>query len=467
MTMAINPPIIVGAEIYKEGQMSIAITQTIHVLQIIVQSVPIGTNLALLQLMWTILNGAFLQSRGAIFPALKATDFTAQESRRIWQAFRQGVWRINECVDQWRNYVLTEEEWQSHSYEGYRPVAVDWTAFWRFKLTGWTGKMFHNLAGRALRGVGFGIVCQVGQVAGYRMPLLRQIIRTSKEDRSEAKLKVDTLRWVKHHLDEGEVAVVDAGVEISDMQAIGLPRYVIRLARNCTGRRDYLPTYKGRGCRPKWGEKVRPLPRTHLENTLVATPPDKVETFQLEGRDIVAQGWVNLIPSRYKPKQAPETFNIWVFFDPLYDKPLVLGTNLHQATPVTLFCLYQERWPVEQVPLVAKQLLGLHRQFVFAPESCCRLPELALLLANVLTYLAAVLPPMPTGFWDRHPKKRLVVCGESCQARFFRKMPSLTPDFAKRRLLQLSCPRVWLLIDGKKRQLSCSHQFETVLQPIS
>ena len=231
--------------------MSIAITHTIHVLQIIVQAVPMGTNLALLQMMWTILNGSFLQSRGAIFPALKANGFTPQESRRIWQAFRHGVWRINECLAHWCEYVEAEGKWQSHEYEGYRPVAVDWTAFWRFKLKGWTGKMFHGLAGRALRGVGLGVVCQVGQIDGQRLPLLRQIIRTQKEDKSEATLKSDTLRWVRHHLGENEVAIVDAGVEISDMHAVGMPRYVIRLALNCTGRRNYLPEYKGRGCRPK------------------------------------------------------------------------------------------------------------------------------------------------------------------------------------------------------------------------
>lgn len=345
-------------------------------------------------------------------------------------------------------------------------MAVDWTAFWRFKLKGWTGKMFHSLVGRALCGIGFGVVCQVGQVAGQRIPLLRQIIRTSKEDRSEAKLKGDTLRWVKHHLDESEVAIVDAGVEISDMQAIGLPRYVIRMALNCTGRRDYLPDYKGRGCRPKWGEKVRPLPRTHLENVIAATPPDKVETIHLAGRDIAVQGWLDLIPSAYKPGQAPETFTIWVFFDPLYDKPLVLGINLKQVEPLTIFCLYQDRWPVEQIPLVVKQMLGLHRQFVFAPESCCHLPELALLLANILTYLVAVLPPMPTGFWDRHQKKHRDACVGSYRAHYFLKMLYQTPNFAKRRRLRAIYPRVWLLIDGKKRQFSCSHQFNTVFQPI-
>ena len=105
-----------------------------------------------------------------------------------------------------------------------------------------------------------------------------------------------------------------------------------------------------------------------------------------------------------KLTRSVETFSIWVFFDPLYTDPLVLGTNL-SLQPLSLFGLYQDRWPVEQVPLVAKQMLGLHRQFVFAPESCQRLPELAMLVGNLLSYLALVLPPMPTGFWDRCPQK--------------------------------------------------------------
>jgi hypothetical protein len=451
---------------YTEVKMSIAIAQTIHVLQLIVQTVPMGTNLALLQLMWTVLNGSFLQSRGAIFPALKANGFTPEESRRIWRAFRHGVWRINECIDHWRTYVLTEGQWQNHNYEGYHPVAVDWTAFWRFKLKGWAGKLYHTLVGRAMCGIGFGVVCHVGQVNGQRIPLLRQIIRTSQADRSEANLKKDTLRWVKHHLEGSEVAIIDAGVEISDMQTIMMPRYVIRLALNCTGRRDYLPPYKGRGCYPKWGEKVRPLPRTHSGNMIEATPPDKYETIDFEGRPIGVHGWSDLIPSTCKPGEAPATFTIWVFFDPLYDTPLVLGTNLTQAHPLTIFCLYQDRWPVEQIPLVAKQMLGLHRQFVFAPESCCRLPELALLLANILTYLAATLPPLPTGFWDRRPKKHQDVCVGFYLLQNFLKIPYLTLNFAKRHRLQLIYRKVWRLIVVKRHPLNGSHQLCTVSQPI-
>jgi hypothetical protein len=49
-------------------------------------------------------------------------------------------------------------------------------------------------------------------------------------------------------------------------------------------------------------------------------------------------------------------------------------------------------------------MIGLHRHFVSAPEACFRLPELSLLAGAILTYVAAVLPPFPTAFWDRSPK---------------------------------------------------------------
>jgi hypothetical protein len=59
---------------------------------------------------------------------------------------------------------------------------------------------------------------------------------------------------------------------------------------------------------------------------------------------------------------------------------------------------------VEQPPLAAKQMIGLHRQFVFASDSCFRLPELSLIAGAILTYAAAVMPPVPSGFWDRTPQ---------------------------------------------------------------
>ena len=96
--MAINQPIIVGAEIYRRAKCQSPSLKLYMFYRNNRKTVPVGTNLALLQLMWTMLNGSFYKVAGADFPALKANGFSAEESRRIWRAFRQGIWRINECT---------------------------------------------------------------------------------------------------------------------------------------------------------------------------------------------------------------------------------------------------------------------------------------------------------------------------------------------------------------------------------
>jgi hypothetical protein len=61
----------------------------------------------------------------------------------------------------------------------------------------------------------------------------------------------------------------------------------------------------------------------------------------------------------------------------------------------TLFQAGLERFVL---PLISKHMVGAQRQFVSAEESCYRLPELSLLAGSILTFLAATLPPIPTGF---------------------------------------------------------------------
>jgi hypothetical protein len=86
--------------------------------------------------------------------------------------------------------------------------------------------------------------------------------------------------------------------------------------------------------------------------------------------------------------------------DPRYQEPLVLVATL-PVSAHALWCLDRDRWPVEQVPLAAKQMVGAHRACVFSDESRYRLPELALLAGNVLAYVAATSAAVATGFWDR------------------------------------------------------------------
>jgi hypothetical protein len=427
--------------------MSTASYKTIQALEQVVKPLPVGTNLALLHLMWAMLRGAFLQGRGAVHTALSESGFSDGEIRRSWQALRYGTWDIRELITRWRHLVLSEKRWQTREYEGWRPLAVDITAFWRPQLNFWSNKFFHRLANRLVQGVGFGVITQIGEIDGQRLPLLKRIIRANPSGDGETELKATILRQVPLYLDEQEVFVHDAGVSIADVQDAGIPRFVIRLAVNCTGRRNHLPPKKKRGRPAEYGQLIRPLPRKRGDNHIPATAPDMTTNFQFQGRTIEVQSWTGLVRTGQKVSARNKTFTVWVFHDPLYKKPLVLGTNL-SAQAETIFRLYLDRWPVEQPPLVAKQMLGLHRQFVFAPVSCQRLPELALLTGNILTYLAATLPPIPTGFWDRHPKKRLGGFGGHYPRLLFPKLTHLMGDFEKSSLLQHIYPKELTLIAG-------------------
>lgn len=380
-----------------------AVEVTVHAMIFIVQTVPIGTNIGLVRLLWVMMNGSFLRSRGAVVPALSLNGFSIQEIGRSWSALRYGVWEINELLETWGLFVASQNCWRPRRYQRYRVVSVDITGFWRPKLEGWLGKHFHSLAQKALPAVVLGVMVTSGEVGGRRIPLLTCLVRCQPEMEKPA-FRRQLLAEAVRHAATDQVVVLDAEFCLSELQDTQVKSYVVRLAANATARRNQLPRYKGRGRPSEYGEKVRPLARTYKENSIPATPPDQTDQFQHEGRTIQVSIWHQLVTVDTKVADAVQTFSIYVYHDPLYKQPLVLATNLCNIAPETAYLIYRDRWPVEQPPLAAKQMVGLHRQFVFSPACCFRLPELALLAGAILTYVAAVVPPIPSGFWDRRPQ---------------------------------------------------------------
>jgi hypothetical protein len=378
-------------------------TEVMAALCAVTQSLPIGTNLALLQLLWMLLSGQLLPSRGALFPGLKAIGLSTAAVRRAWAAFRYGAWHIGTLLTLWQQYVTKQPHWQALQYEGYIPIAVDITPYWRPALKGCASKHYHPQAGKALQAVEFGLIGRVGQVNGQRVTLLSDILRGELTDASSASLASRLLKRVAAILTADEMAVLDAGFKVKAVQAAGISRFVVRGAKNLAARRNTLPPYTGRGRKPEYGVLVRPLARKRKGRTIAATPPDRVETWQADGLNLRAEHWYDLVTTDTKVNPHNVVFHVVAIYDPRFKKPWVLVTSL-KLSGHTLWRLYQARWPIEQVPLVAKQTLGGARQFVHAPESCRRLPELTLLGSTMLTYLAATLPATPTGFWDRKPK---------------------------------------------------------------
>lgn len=304
----------------------------------------------------------------------------------------------------WRGYVQGNAQWQVHRYEGYLPVVVDITAFWRPTLKNCPSKHFHPAARRALPAVIYGIIGEVGEMEGQRLALPRALIRVHPKNPSEARLWEEILKTVQKGLAADEIMVVDAGLKISDLQEGGIERYEIRLANNFTARRNFLPEHGGKGRKPKYGAIVRPLPRKYQGKTLAATIPDESATWHENGREIRAEIWRKLVLNKTVPSQKNQTFDVYALYDPAFEQPWLLATPV-KLTAESVRAIYKDRWPVEQIPLAAKQMLGAHRQFVHHQESIHRLPELALLAGSMVSVVAATLPPIPTGFWDRKPKR--------------------------------------------------------------
>lgn len=377
---------------------------TISVLNELLVGLPIGTNLALMHVFWALLSGQLLNSRGALFPGLKAIGLKDDAIRRAWTAVSKGVWQTALLIDLWRKHVEGLPEWKPHAYEGYKAVTADVTAFWRPTLKNCPSQHYHPAAGRALPAVIFGVVGRVGEINGQRLALPQAFERVHPKDPSELRLWDDVLKNIHKTLEADEIVVVDAGVKVRDLQTAGINRYVVRLANNFTARRNVIPEYCGVGRTPIYGELIRPLERKYKDKTLAATPPDETQSWDEAGRTLRAELWRNLVLPDCAPDPHNQIFDVYAIYDPSFATPWLLATPV-VLKPASVRAMYKDRWPVEQIPLSAKQMIGSHRQFVHADETIQRLPELALLAGSILSFLAATLPATPTGFWDRKPKR--------------------------------------------------------------
>ena len=373
-----------------------------RVLCALVAGVPLGTNWGLVLVLWMLLTGRLLATRGAVLPALTLLGLSPAGVRRSWAALGQGAWTAERLVANWGAWVEQDGAWEPHTIGGYHPVAGDTTGFWRPHLRGCPTQHYSAVAGKALPAIPVGILARVGRASGQRVGVPLALVRAPAGDPSpRAHDRALVQRAVALRTDD-EALVVDRAFGVALLQAEAVPAWTARLAKHFIARRATPPAYGGRGRPPTRGLVVRPLARERRGKRLPATPPDVVVTWEEDGRMLRAEQWTDLVlPDA--PAAAPR-FQVVAVHDPRYKTPLLVATPL-PLTPREVRDLYRDRWPVEQVPLTGKQLLGAVRQFVSAPETCQRLPELALLAGAVLNYLAATQEPIPTGFWDRQPRR--------------------------------------------------------------
>ncbi len=379
-----------------------AVYHVMTLLSLLVSPVPIGTNQGLLHLLWMMVSGRLLATRGAVVPGLDQLGLPPPQVRRAWAALGHGSWTSARLLGRWAAVVAQDQQWQPHIHDGYRPVAVDVTGFWRPRLATCATTHYDATAGKALPAIPVGLIARVGEVAGHRLGLPLALVRA---DPHAPRTGTHTRRLVQMAVAVAaadDVLVFDRGFPLALLHDVHLTAYVARLPKNFTARRAQPPAYAGRGRPPTRGVVVRPLARRRGGRLIPATPPDQVTSFIWSTRTIRAERWADLmLPAA--PSGSP-TCTVWAFHDPRYAQPLLVATAL-DVSAAAVYHIYRDRWPVEQLPLAAKQMIGAARQFVSAPETCQRLPELALVAGAVLSYAAATGAPVPTGFWDRQPAR--------------------------------------------------------------
>jgi hypothetical protein len=297
------------------------------------------------------------------------------------------------------------------------------------------------------------MLARIGTVGAQPLPLPLHLHRAAHEP-SEAVLQQSLLQEATTLLTPEEVLVVDGGFPLSQLLSIGVSHFVVRLPKNFTARRATLPAYRGCGRPPEYGEIVQPLARHYKELLLPATPPDREEPFLVDGSLVRVHYGHPLVLAEAKPG-AP-TFSCLVIHDLRYSEPLVLATPL-SASGAVIYALYRDRWPIEQWPLVDKQMLGAVRQFVFAPESRQRLPELALLASAILSSVAAGEPARPTGFWDRQARATAGRLRRALARVDFQELGVLPGSFRKKATKCEHLPKGVLGHRRRRRRAEASH----------
>lgn len=362
----------------------------------LVACLPIGTSLGIVHLLWAVLSGGLLPSRGAVFPALSQTGFSGTPARQAEAALRVGKWSVSRLLVRFGWLVHRERHAKPVVIGrlGYRPLLIDWVGFYRPRLHDCEGKHYSSEAGKSLPALEFGMVASVQQVNDRRIPQLLALNRTGD---TEA-----LLRLAKTKQAGKDVIVADRQVKMSHVEETEVHRFVIRGARNLSARTSDAPPPEAgkRGRKPTRGTLVRPTARKYGGRTLAATPPDREEQFTHHGRPLQVKWFERIIVTG-----STRVVSCLVIEDPKYRQPWVLITDLENASAETIHQLYRSRWKIEQLPQTAKQMLGGERAFVHGKECRYRLPEICLLAATISLYLSATCEAVASGFWDRHPKR--------------------------------------------------------------
>lgn len=395
-----------------------------------VTTLPKGTDLGLCDVISAMYSGYFIESGGGIMPAVDQylsayiTDETerAARSRRAAKAITYGQFNQVELLSELKRIVEADGHWEATRIQGYRLKPVDMTGYKRRRVKKLKSKSYDSQIGRAVPAVSFGMMGTTGRVGAQRMALLEMLVGGDITQNSPSGEMEKVYKEVAKKLTGTDLALFDAGFSLVDAVRHGIENCVVRLAKNCTfgktaGKIPPRTSDKGRKPSRHQADIVRPVARQHGDKVLPASEPEQIETVVNEvGQEIKIEIWSRVYflerhldrvdNEALKRKLRQRPLQVVVIHHPDYKDPLVLGTPVLELTAASLLAIYPERWPIEGIPQTGKYLLsgGGGRHYVHHPTAIKRLPALTMIFGSLLKYLAAISPPIRSGFWDRIAK---------------------------------------------------------------
>ncbi len=139
-----------------------AVYRMLTLLCTLVAPLPVGTTLGRLHLLWMLVSGQLLATRGAAIPGVSAGGLSVRAVRRAWAALGRGDWSSAALLARWHEQVAAEGRWQGHPHGGYHPLGGDVTASFRPRLQGCPPTHYAAEAGRALPAIP--VACVTGWI---------------------------------------------------------------------------------------------------------------------------------------------------------------------------------------------------------------------------------------------------------------------------------------------------------------
>jgi len=366
-----------------------------HAINTLVRSLPAGTAYFIGVVLVAMCTGQLVHRQGSLARAV--LPYVGQLRwgwHRVERAIERGAFGLDALFEQATAWCLTHlpAEPVRLGREQRSVHAIDSSTIVRLrsrKASALLGKGYDPRAQRAVRANIVAALTSVVRIRGIRVGLVR---RARFGPRCEA--AVAALFQDLPPSGEKRLFSADAGIATCEQFAAATAHDALvgRLRKNVALRRAPHPRHRGqRGRRPVHG------PVLHPGATRPEGRADEETLVSVEGRQVRLRRWNRLHFAR-----APQTMiDVVRVDDPLYKRPLLIGTTACELTTAEIRQAYGHRWPVETNFFVAQGTCAMEKPRAWTAPAVSRRIGLALLCGSVLKAVAAACAALPMGPWDR------------------------------------------------------------------